>query len=218
MRITKEWLTERDACKEGKEWWLRNVGENFLVEDLDRIEGDFKGYIEWLHQHKHDEFRYEKDKLVWRKHSNGAIYEYKYIDEKLVWKKHPNGNIYEYKYEDGSLVWRKNSNGNICKFRYEDGNLVWKKYPNGHIYEYRYEDDKLVWRKYPSGDVWEYKYIDDKLVWEKHPNGNIYEYKYSRSDKYFEVKGYVKIPLPKQHLEKNLKENYHDSERTNKRR
>ena len=45
--INKESLKFLGACKEGTEWFLRNIGE-LPVNQLNDITGDYKGYVSWL--------------------------------------------------------------------------------------------------------------------------------------------------------------------------
>jgi len=57
--ITYKVLKKLDACEDGLEWWIKNIGESFLVADLSKIEDDYEGYVEWL-KDKFDNYTYDK--------------------------------------------------------------------------------------------------------------------------------------------------------------
>ena len=46
--ITEELLTRLKACKDSKDWWVRNNLEGFPTSRLHEIKGDYNNYISWL--------------------------------------------------------------------------------------------------------------------------------------------------------------------------
>ena len=75
--INKEFLERNNACKDGKEWWLRNGLENFPLNRLNEIEGDYKDYIHWLKTLPLCEYD-SRDNLIKETDPDGSIWTYEY--------------------------------------------------------------------------------------------------------------------------------------------
>jgi len=173
--INKEVLEKLDACKDGINFFTRNIGE-LPVEKLESVKGDHNGYVHWL-----------KDAL-----KNYNICEdkppiklFEHIDlGNNGWEEYTRdefGNTLAYKNNYGfSSKSTRDKFGNILYYENNEGG--WKKYTrdeNGNLL--KYEDNKGYWieiDKDKYGNVLTYKNSDgSSYEFTRDKFGNILTYK-----------------------------------------
>jgi hypothetical protein len=111
MKLTIKWLNERNACPEGIDWAIRNNWiDNFDLDDLDNVQGDFNGYISWLRTNKGVMTKFDSNgNMIHFKSSNGYEKWYKYDST---------GNMVHFKSSNGYEKWQEyDSNGNLIHFK-----------------------------------------------------------------------------------------------------
>ena len=141
-RITRKLLTALRACEEGKEWWLKNMGENYLVADIKNIKGDYEGYIGWLRDNiRHNIFSFDEN--------NNCIKHTFFDGDVETWKRDKNGNVVKHTFPSG----------HVETWEYENNNCIKRTFPNGHVETWKYENGNVVKNTLPNGDVetWEYE-------------------------------------------------------------
>jgi hypothetical protein len=102
--ITEELLTRLNACKNGKDWWIRNNLEGFPTSRLREIKGDYKKYISWLKDKIYNSTFDKQGNQLTHKDSNG-----------YWWKVTYDSNDRQLAYKDSNDYWWKatyDSNGN----------------------------------------------------------------------------------------------------------
>ena len=145
--VTTEFLRKKKACDDGIEWFVKNKLENFPINQLAEIRGDYKGYIKWMYDeldgYTYDQFgnklSYENSTGYWEK------YTYDQFGNKLSYE---TSSSYweEYTYDQfGNKLTYKNSKGYWDKYTYDQfGNKLiytnstgcwetYEYYPNGQL-------------------------------------------------------------------------------------
>ena len=134
--ITEEVLNKLNACEEGKNWWLRNVGEGFPVSRIKDIKGDFNKYISWLKDRFYNNTYDEKGNVIGTKCSTGYWTEMTYNENgnRLSYK-NSNGDWEICVYDDrGNQIHVKNSDDEWEEYVYDkNGNLLSSKYSVGAL-------------------------------------------------------------------------------------
>lgn len=144
--VNEETLTALDASKGCKEWFLRNIG-TLPAENINKIEGDFNGYVSWLKK------KYKKGKTNIIKDGSGNVISYTIDGVGITATYDSKGNQLTYKDSDGyswertydkqgNMLTYKDSDGNSWERTYDSkGNELTYKNSYGELVKYTYKND-----------------------------------------------------------------------------
>ena len=156
--VNKETLEHLNACEDGKNWFLRNIGELPVVKIKD-IEGEYEGYIGWLRinfspsKARETKIFDDKGNMVFYKDSLGVSQKRKFNDK---------GEVISYADSKG-WKWEKiyNPEGKVL-FYSDNTGASWTKTYDKKNRELSYTSS--------NGDSWIKEYSDNSILC-KHHNG-----------------------------------------------
>ena len=132
MKLTKKLLKQLHACSSGIEFCERNKLFGFPLDQLNEIQGDYDGFVEWLKDRRNLEFD-QNQNLVRYKASSGWWTKYEYDqNNNQILKEFSHGFWVKYEYDQNqNLVRWENSDGCWKKYEYDQNqNLV--RWENSH--------------------------------------------------------------------------------------
>ena len=138
MIINLNWLKKHRACREGIEFFERNFLSKELDLDSVEIEGDYKGYFNWIEEELFSKWKYDdKGNKIEKIYPSGDVYKYEYDSH---------GNCIEQIYSDGSIYkWKYDKNNNCIKEICPSGNVwKWEFYHNNEGNLIKIEKDNKV--------------------------------------------------------------------------
>ena len=145
MNLTLKWLEERDACKEGIDFVVRNKLIGFPLDKLVEIDGDCDGFVEWIMSVIEVIYEYDSNRnVIHFKDSHGFEKWYEYDS---------NGNETHSKSSGGYETWHEyDSNGNETLYRNSMGFVNRMDYDeaNNKVHS-KNSDDYEKWYEYDSG-------------------------------------------------------------------
>ncbi len=165
MILTKELLTEWEACDEGIDFCERNKLFGFDLNRIDEIQGDYKDFINWI------------------THEANIIREYDSMNN-CIKKTYTNLSCKQYTYDFNDKVIRIDCtpSGSWCTFEYDyNGNKVKDESSNGHISKFQYDDyGNCIREEHNDGDYWwACKYDNNgKCIQELDYNGSLTKWEY----------------------------------------
>ena len=105
--LTVQYLKDVNACQSGIDFVVNNGLEGLSLDLLDKVEGDYLGFISFLK--KAPEIEYDSN--------NNRI--------KEVW---PNGDVYTWEYDsNNNMIKEVDPNGDVCTWEYDSNNNMIKK-------------------------------------------------------------------------------------------
>jgi YD repeat-containing protein len=151
------------ACRQGVDWWVRNIGEGFKVGTLPKVVGDYRGYIQWL-KHKLYIGIYTRDGLIVSQHNTSGRHE--------RWTYDTRGNMLSHKISNGFPLSEK--------WTYDDeDNVLTHRMSNGLKEEYTYDHGLLVKYNDSNGFARRWVYNDKRqLVLHENMDHMISKYRY----------------------------------------
>ena len=156
MKLTKKLLLQLHACSSGIEFCERNKLFGFPLDQLNEIQGDYEGFVEWLKDKRNLKFD-QNQNLVRREYSEGNWMKCEYDQ---------NNNKILQEYSDG--YWEKSEyDQNNNQIRHEFSGGTWTKYEyDQNNNPVRWETPDGTWRKFETEfyDNGQLKRLDDLII------------------------------------------------------
>ncbi len=190
MLLTKELLIEWNACEEGIAFCERNKLFGFDLNKIDEIQGDYKGFINWLKCELNIKRVYDKNKNITEIIYNKNVYKkyfynssnklIKIIDSTCYWT------ITEY-YDINGLQYKETtSDGNWITWEYDSiGNKIKEVSSNNPTITWQYDtENNVITEKHQNTDIWfKYYYNNKLLIKEESFDGHWWIWDYNKHNK-----------------------------------
>jgi YD repeat-containing protein len=178
--VNEETLTALDACEEGKKWFLRNIG-SLDVCLIEKIEGDYDEYIEWLSYNYTDENIQRVLQRIDPEYADGSYLSHT-SEDCCVKTYDENGNVLTYSNSFDGNSWTKtyDENGNALTHKDYRGYSWSKTYDENGNALTRKDSENYSWSKTYDENRNQLTYEDSEgfsLVNTYDENGNLLTYK-----------------------------------------
>ena len=140
--LTLELLKALNPCKEGLSWAINNKLIDMPLVIIDKIEGDYEGYIDWIKNALSCDLKFDKrGNLIYSKTPNN-YQEWKEYDER--------NNLIHFRNSYGYREWMEyDGNNNLIHSRNSNHHEEWKEYDErNNLIHYRDSDNRQTWSKY----------------------------------------------------------------------
>jgi hypothetical protein len=178
--LTEKWLKDRNACKEGIQFVIRNKLIGFPLDMLPQVKGEFNNFVAWLQSHQCDILEFDSNqRVIYKYSSTGSRYWYTYGENGLLIKiKTSYDHEYINQYDDNNNCIRttcttlSTDEFMHTHYEYDSNNSLTCKYALvKHKIFYEYDSNNNLIHKWKSSGDDEYWYEYDIL-------GNVIYQKY----------------------------------------
>ncbi len=202
--LNSNYLKSLGICKEGIDFVIRNDLEDFPINRLKDIEGDYGFFKLRLSMTLKNKIEYDsEDRVIKRIDRAGGVTNYQYDSKgNLIKRIDGDGHVIQYEYDEQGNLLKEISEDGIIQYEYDEQGNRTKFISEDGIIQYEYDKQGNLLKEISEDGIIQYKYSDRGYVIEKRlDSSETLTFKYDNKGNQIEAENFPEFIITREFLE-----------------